>query len=247
MPELEMIILVGVTFLLAGTVKGIIGLGLPVISLAILAPTIGLKQAMAVMIIPCFITNIWQAFTGGNLTRIVKRIWPLLLTSIATIWLGVTLLAGLDTRLLTAFFGLLLSLYSGFSLARPQIPPPGEWEPYASPLVGAISGFTFGLTGSYMIPGVLYIQALGMQRDMLVQTLGIIFLVITGTLGISMNRHDLLPADLGLLSATALLPTAAGIAIGLKIRHRISEEQFRRVFFSALLLIGVYMILRSVI
>jgi len=247
MLTIELILFVCATFLLGGIVKGAVGLGLPVVAIALLAPVLGLKSAMAIMVIPCFITNIWQGLSGGNFINIIRRIWPLLLTSFFGIWFGVYFLAVSNTYWLTAFFGLMLSIYSAFSLARPQIPPPGKWEAWTTPMAGGISGFTFGLTGSYMVPGVLYIQALGLNRDMLVQTLGIIFILITGTLGLSLTSNNLMPAHLGYLSAIALAPTAAGIMLGLKLRRRISEEQFRRIFFWALLLIGIYMMIRALI
>ena len=59
-------LLIAVTFLLAGGVKGVIGLGLPTISLGLLAATLDLPSAMALVIIPAFVTNIWQGTSGGH-------------------------------------------------------------------------------------------------------------------------------------------------------------------------------------
>ena len=42
-------------FLLAGTVKGVIGLGLPTVSLAILTIAMDLTSAMALLLIPSFV------------------------------------------------------------------------------------------------------------------------------------------------------------------------------------------------
>lgn len=242
---LETIILVSLTFLLGGAVKGVIGVGLPIVAIALLAATLGLKPAMAIMVVPCLITNIWQGLVGGALITIVKRIWALLLASCIGIWLGVHVLAGADARLLTAVLGVVLCAYAAFSLVRPQIPAPEQWEQWLSPAVGATSGFMFGLTGSYMVPGVLYVQALGLPRDLLVQTLGIIFVTISAALGVALTRNALFTTELGLLSTAALLPTALGMLLGQRIRHRLSETLFRRAFFTGLLLVGVYMTVRS--
>ena len=57
---------VALTFLLAGLVKGVIGLGLPTISLALLTAALGLPQAMALLLVPSFVTNLWQAVAGGK-------------------------------------------------------------------------------------------------------------------------------------------------------------------------------------
>ena len=64
------------TFVLAGTVKGVIGLGLPTVSLALLTVALDLPSAMALLLLPSFITNVWQAAVGGHGREIIKRLWP---------------------------------------------------------------------------------------------------------------------------------------------------------------------------
>ncbi len=135
-------------FLLGGFVKGIVGLGFPLVVLACLAATIGLKEAMGLLVIPGIVTNIWQALAGGAFVPILQRIWTLLLASVAGIWAGVQILTTADPALLIGLLGTLLFVYSAISLARPQIPPPEKNETWLSPVMGAAGGFMFGLTGS---------------------------------------------------------------------------------------------------
>lgn len=241
----EVLTLICVAFLLGGIVKGVIGLGFPIVILVFLAPTIGLKEAMGLLIVPGVITNIWQALAGGAFMPILKRIWTLLVASVAGIWAGVQILTTADTTLLVGLLGILLFVYSAFSLARPQIPPPKNMEWLLSPLMGAGGGFMFGLTGSYMVPAVLYIQALGMTRDNFIQALGMAFCLTMAALGLFMSRSAILSMDVAILSAGALLPTAAGMLIGQQVRHKLSEQKFRKVFFIALCFAGVYMIART--
>ena len=66
MTDTGALILVGLTFVLAGGVKGVIGLGLPTVSLAILTATLGLHSAMALLVAPSLVINVWQALVGGN-------------------------------------------------------------------------------------------------------------------------------------------------------------------------------------
>ena len=93
------------TFLLAGTVKGVIGLGLPTVSLALLTVAIDLPHAMALLLVPSFITNLWQAAVGGNGGAILRRLWPFLLMATGTVWLGATALTRVDLSLLSALLG----------------------------------------------------------------------------------------------------------------------------------------------
>ncbi len=81
---LTLLAIVG-AFLIAGTVKGVIGLGLPTVSLALLAVAIDLPHAMALLLVPSFITNVWQAVVGENGVAILRRLWPFLLMATVTV------------------------------------------------------------------------------------------------------------------------------------------------------------------
>ena len=90
---LETYIFITFSFLTAGLIKGVIGLGFPTIVLAMLSLSLGVKDAMSLMLLPCFCTNVWQAFSGGYLRAILKRIWPLLVCASLTIWLTTSMIA----------------------------------------------------------------------------------------------------------------------------------------------------------
>lgn len=243
----ETVLFVFLVFLAGGIVKGIVGLGFPIVVLAGLAATIGLKEAMGLLIVPGIVANVWQAFTGGAFFAIARRLWTLLLTSFAGIGIGVYVLSTANTAFLVAALGILLFLYSAISLARPQLPPLDRHETWLSPLIGASAGIVFGMTGSYMVPGVLYIQALGFNRDMFVQALGIVFCWIMIALGLFMLGNRLIPVETASLSAAGLAPMALGMLIGQNGRHHLSERLFRKVLFAALCVAGLYMVVRSLL
>ncbi|MGI9385888.1 MAG: sulfite exporter TauE/SafE family protein [Methyloligellaceae bacterium] len=245
---IETVAIVGGAFLFGGFAKGVTGLGLPIVVLTILATTVGLQEAMGLLIVPGVITNIWQALAGPDFWRILRRLWPVFVTSVIGIWLGVQVLASSDQKLLIALLGFILFLYSAISLISPQVRPPGaKTEKWLTPVMGTLGGFIFGLTGSYMIPGVLYIQSLGMSRDMFVQVLGMIFCVIMFALGVFMSTAKLMPMETGLLSTASLVPTVCGMLLGQHLRHRMPDDIFRRVLFAALVIAGLYMMVRGVI
>jgi uncharacterized membrane protein YfcA len=243
----ENIIIVIAVLLLAGFVKGVVGLGLPTVSLGLLTAVFGLKAAIALMLVPSFATNLVQGLVGGELRQIMCRLWLLLVVACIAIWLSSALLAAADTAILSAVLGLSLCLYSSLSLTRPQVQAPSDKERWLSPLVGAINGGLTGLTGSFVVPGVLYLQALGFQRDVFIQAMGVLFTVSTVALAGSMSGRGLLTADLGLLSMVGLVPAFAGMFIGQKVRKRLSEERFRKIFFISVGVLGAYIIVRSLV
>ncbi|MCP4327818.1 MAG: sulfite exporter TauE/SafE family protein [Alphaproteobacteria bacterium] len=234
-------------FLLAGFAKGIVGFGLPTVSLALLTVLFGLTEAMALMVIPAFLTNVWQGVVGPDFKVVLRRLWPLLGAGAAAIWLAVILLAQWDATILSGVLGLLLCVYAGYGLAAPRVDLAGGSERWLGPLVGAVSGLVTGLTGSAVIPAVPYFQALGLSRHALVQAMGVWFALATLVLGVSLRRHDMLPADLALLSLVALAPAILGMIAGQRVRHRVSEVRFRIVFLWALFLLGAYIAIRSLV
>lgn len=242
MAEALLILLV---FVLAGAVKGVIGLGLPTVALGLLTASIGLEAAMALMLAPSLVTNVWQAVVGGNASVVLRRIWRFLVLASVAVWPGVALSEGWDTEVLTGILGALLIAYGAAGLTRPALTIRPGIEPWASPLLGAVNGVLTGLTGSFVVPGVLYLQSLSLSRDQLVQAMGMLFTCSTIALAIALAMEGRLPAQIGLTSVLAVLPALIGMVLGRRMRTHLSETAFRRVFFAALIALGLYILLPS--
>ena len=235
-------ILVMVTFLLAGLVKGVIGLGLPTVSLALLTVAIDLPTAMALLLLPSFVTNLWQALTGGNTRLVLQRLWPFLLLATVTVWIGAGALTRVDPALLSAFLGILLVIYAAANLGGLRITISPQREVWVGPLIGLVNGVLTGMTGSFVVPGVMFLQAIGLSREVLIQAMGMLFALSTLALAIALQRNALLTTEHWVLSATGLLPAILGMVFGRRIRQAIAERLFRKVFFISLLLLGTYII-----
>jgi len=235
----ELLALIAITFVAAGFVKGVIGLGLPTVTLAVFVLPLGLKTSLAILVIPLVVTNLWQALTGPYLKQIIARFWPFLLTAIIGVWIGIQVLATVRSDYLVAMLGVVLILNSLISFTRFRVPAPApERETAWSIICSAFGGLMFGMTGNFIVPGVLFLQALGMHRDMLVQALGATFVIISTTLAVSLTSRSLMTAELTAVSIACLAPAFFGLWLGTRYRSSISEEQFRRLFFIALLIIG---------
>lgn len=240
----ETLLLVAFAFLLGGFVKGVVGLGVPVVVLACLTTTVGLKETMAILLFPAAAMNVWQGLSGGAFVMLIKRLWPSLISAVVGIWIGVKILVSVDTDWMVVVLGVMLFIYAAFSLLRTQISPPGKHEIWMSPVVGLVSGITFGASGSYIVPGVLYLQALGLSRDHLIQALGITFFIIATVLGILFWQHRLIDMQTAGISVVAFVPLSLGVFLGRRYRYSLSEDVFRKIFFVSLLFVGIYMVTR---
>ena len=234
------------TFLLAGAVKGAIGLGPPTLSLGLLTAVIGLPQATALLLVPSLVTNVWQALSGGNGKAIVRRIWPFLVMATVTVWIGAAALTRVDLRLLSGLLGLLLVVYSLVNLAGFRLSISTSQEVWAGPAIGTANGILTGMTGSFVVPGVLFLQAIGLPRDMLIQSMGMLFAASTLALAFALRGVGLLSQELGLASTLALAPAFVGMVTGQWLRKKIPEQRFRQVFFLSLLILGAYIISKAV-
>src|SRR5947209_2665047 len=117
------LILIAAAFLLAGFIKGAIGMGLPTVSMGLLAVTMQPSRALAIVIVPAVITNIWQTFVGPYLRDIIRRLWPLMVGTVVGIWLNAGMLTGPYARYGTILLGLLLVTYAlpGLSTVRCKV------------------------------------------------------------------------------------------------------------------------------
>ena len=240
----ETVAVVALTFLVGGFVKGVVGLGLPTVSLAALTATLGLHPAMALVLAPSLVTNIFQATSGGHGKAVVGRLWPYLLAAGLGIWLGVRILVVTDAALLSKLLGVMIVVYSLLSLARfrPTVPP--SIEPWIAPPLGVVNGVLTGLTGAFVVPSVFYLQALGMARDMLVQAMGTMFLFSTVCMALALGSQAFLTVDLVLLSGAAVVPAMGGMMVGRRLSRRLSEAMFKKLLFAALLFLGLYILVR---
>jgi len=240
-----MALLVALTFVLAGIVKGVTGMGLPTVSIGLLGLLMAPAQAAALPIIPSLITNIWQFVGGRNRALLIRRTWPMLLAIFIATWAGTSLMVGGETAHATLALGLVLMTYAAVGLAKVRLALPQHAEPWLSPLVGATTGVVAGATGVSVIPAVPYLQALGLEKEDLVQALGLSFTVSAIALAGGLASHGAFHFDVSGASLICTLPSLAGMFFGQWIRTRVDVATFRRLFFVGLFLLGGDLAARS--
>ncbi|QXX80866.1 MULTISPECIES: sulfite exporter TauE/SafE family protein [Providencia] len=236
-------IMIGV-FLLAGIIKGVIGLGLPTIAMGLLSTTMEPAIAASILIIPSLVTNIWQLLIGSQFIALIKRLWGLMAGIIVgTLWSFLPSLTENSVWTLPAL-GCVLVLYGIWGLLAKKMPSSGKSERWLSPIVGYLTGVITAATGVFVIPAVPYLQTLKLNKDELIQSLGLAFTVSTLALAIKLwNSGQQEYIDYG-LSFIALLPALIGMYLGQYLRKIMNESVFRRCFFSGLVLLGMYMAIK---
>ena len=189
-----LLLFIAAAFLLAGFVKGVIGLGLPTVSMGLLAVTMPPAHALAIVIVPAILTNIWQTFVGPYLRDIMRRLWPLMLGTAVGIRLNAGMMTGPYARYGTIVLGVLLVIYAVIGLRKFVFSVARRDEKWIGAIVGLITGVISAATGVQVIPSMPYFQAIGMEKDELVQALGVFFTVATVALAFNLSSAGLLDA-----------------------------------------------------
>ena len=239
------LIFIAAVFAVAGFVKGAIGLGLPTIAMGLLAIVMPPVEAAAILILPSLLTNAWQMLAGPSLGAVTRRLWPMMIAVCLGTWSGVGLMAGTGARFGTVLLGAALAVYALTGLAAVRFAIPRDREPLLGPLAGAVTGAITAATGVFVIPAVPYLQAIGLEKEDLVQALGLSFTVSTLALAINVAASGALDVGIAGTTVVALVLACAGMWFGQVIRLKLSADIFRRCFFGGLLALGLYLALRA--
>lgn len=240
-------LLIFATFLFAGAVKGVTGMGLPTVAMGLLGLVMPPVAAAALLLVPSLVTNVWQLFAGARLLPLIQRLWPMLLGIVIATIAGTSALTAENGGWTELALGGALVIYSGVSLLAWQPSVPAHYESWLSPAIGVVTGAVTGATGVFVIPAVPYLQALGLSKDELVQALGLSFTVSTIALALGLARGGALEFGTSATSALAVLPALFGMWLGQKIRSRIDAVAFRRWFLVGLFLLGLQFTLRPLV
>lgn len=246
--SLSLIAIVCVILFAAGLVKGLTAMGLPTVGMALLSMVMPPADAAALLVVPAVLTNLAQFATGPRRLATIRRFWALGLATVAGTLLGALLLGGLESHLAPALLGGTLVVYGVFGLSRLALHTPARLEPWLGPVMGLASGVLTGTTGVTVMPVAPFLQSLQLDKEDLVQALGLAFSVSMLALAATLSMDFTAGGDLRLAaaSAAALIPSLLGMEIGRRLRITISQAAFRRAFFACLILLGANTLLRAV-
>lgn len=240
MIDQSILVIVG-AFILAGLAKGVIGLGLPTISMGLLATVMSPAKAAAILIIPSLVTNVWQALDGPHLRRCLRQLWPMFLGVCLGTWAGAGWLTGPFARYGAGALGLALVVYAAIGLSAIRVAIPARHRLWTGIVTGILTGLLTAATGVFVLPAIVYLQGIGMEKDELVQALGLSFTVSTIALSFNLAAGGVLSTMMSANVVVAMLAALAGMWLGQIMRRRIDPATFRRWFFISLLILGCYL------
>jgi uncharacterized protein len=243
--DIQLLAISGLIFLTSGVVKGVSGMGLPTVSMALLGLIMPPAEAAMLMLLPSLLTNLAQC-TGRYWKSLCIRLWPM--------WTGLIMLAifspfsdiGGSEKHVRLLLGMVLVAYGLWGIVKPLLPDFGRYMHFAGFLAGVLSGILTASTGVFVIPLVPYLQSLKLAKDELIQALGLSFTVATIALSIRLGSAGSAGFKLDVTAQLiALLSACMGLWFGSSIRSHLQPIQFQRALYSIFVFLGSIMVGRS--
>jgi uncharacterized membrane protein YfcA len=103
------------------------------------------------------------------------------------------------------------------------------------------------MTGVFVIPAGPYLQALRLDPDELVQSLGLSFTVSTVALAIALAGDGQFRWPNLQASMIALVAAFAGMMLGQAVRARLRPKTFRLWFFIGMIVLGIHLMVRPLL
>lgn len=245
MAHLDILLLGSIVLLLAGTIKGFVGLGLPTVAMALLTLKLDPRTAISLILMPLFLSNLWQMLRGDDFYGVVQRYWRFAIVLACSVGLTVFLSQSTSERTLMFCLGVIVLLFVFFSW-RDLVPEiPAHADRGVEIALAAIAGVMGGLTAAWAAPLAIYLKAKRVSPDEFVQASG--FLISAGSVPLLIMFVFVGHSDLETvgLSAVLLVPTLAGFTLGERLRRGIDPKLFNTVLMVVFLVLGLNLIYRS--
>ncbi|MEM6384996.1 MAG: sulfite exporter TauE/SafE family protein [Pseudomonadota bacterium] len=239
---------VGLAFF-AGVVKGTTGFALPMIMISGIGSFLPPEQALAGLILPALVSNVWQAARQGLSAALISaRIhWRYLAVVLVCLVISAQFVTRLPTSVLFLILGVPVTCFAALQLLgwRPNIRP--DQRTSAELGVGAFAGTLGGLSGVWGPPTVMYLTALNLPKLEHVRVQGVVYATGAIMLTLAHLRSGVLNSEGLGFSALLVLPALVGVACGFAIQDRLNQERFRWAILVVLAFAGLNLIRRGLV
>jgi len=242
--SVEIIMLAAAVFLLAGIVKGVLGIGLPTISISMLAQFVDPRVAIAFLLLPALITNTWQIYRGGQIKRSAKLLWPFVTVMALVMFVSSLFAARASAKVLILGIGIMVVLWTLTSFIRTPPKIPQHLERPVQFGLGALAGVMGGLTAIWSPPMVIYLLSIRCDKEDFVRFTG--FMILCGTVPLTIGYivNGLLDKSLAIASGLMIIPTLLGFSVGEYLRRFLGGKQFQMAVLLLFFLMGLNLIRR---
>jgi uncharacterized protein len=230
-----------------GAVKGLAALGLPLVAIPLLTLVVGLKHAVALLVVPMIVANLVQSFQGGHFRRSLRQFRILAPTVFVFTLVGTRLLVSVPQKTLELAIGLSLIVLPLVMHFRPQIELKPTQRRWGDPLVGIIAGLLGGIAAYYGPPLMIYVLGMRLPKEEFVSGISMLYWIAALALFIGIYGSGVADPSLLGISVLLLLPVGAGMWLGQRVQLRLSEPAFARLLVAVYLATGATFLIEAAV
>lgn len=230
---------------LGAVCKGATGIGLPLVALPLLAASLGVPRAIAILAIPVIAANGWQVWRYRSQRSVVVFLPRLLVGGIVGIVAGTAILKAVPADAAVLVLGVLLAAYIVFRLTRPSFAMALSTGSRFAPSTGFAAGAMQGLTGISGPVLITFLHSLRLPREAFIFAISAIFLALSLAQLPALVVAGLIPWIALAESAFALLPVLLFMPLGARMAGRLSQETFDRIILGLLAVMSVRLVLQG--
>lgn len=248
-PPMDMVFLAAiatVAFLIAGSIKGVTGIGLPTAAIAIMTLFVDPRTAVSLVLFPMIGSNMWQLWRAGEFKRTARRYWLFTAVLFAGVLITAFSTQNASDRFLLYALGVVVLIFVAVSWKKMVPPLPERFDASAQVGFGLFAGVIGGMTAAWAPPMAMYLATRRVDKDEFIRATG--FMITVGSLPLLFAYVQLgfMTGPLSGLSAAMLVPAILGFSLGEMIRHKLSVEAFRNAILLLFVVLGLNLLRRAI-
>ena len=233
-------------FLLAGCIKGVVGIGLPTIVVGTMSMFIDPRQAIGMLVLPALLSNLWQVYRSKMFLPLIKKLWPFAISMSVCIWIFAQYSAKISESFLVICIGSMIVLFVLTNLFIKSMRFPDQWDRPVQISIGAVAGVMGGLTSIWAPPMLVYLMSRRMEKDEFVGAMGLLLFCGIFALFVGYYQSQLIDDQTALQSLFLLIPVLIGFMLGEKARQRLNTDQFYKVLLCVFFIMGANLIANGI-
>ncbi len=232
-------------FVFGGVVKGVTGVGLPLVLVPLATQFVHVPVAVALVSVSMVVTNIVQSAEGGHTGAAVRSLLPILVPLVIGALIGTHLLISIDIRRLRLIVGLSFVMLAVLLLCLPRVRINRHKAGWSGPFVGFAAGLLGGMSAIFGPPMIAYLVGIGVDPDTFVKHMAILALTAAVTMILVLGTSGAMSGGDFLISALAVIPIQLGMPVGRWLRGRVKPNMFRVLVLVVLAASGADMLRKA--
>lgn len=240
------LIVIAIGFALGGILKGATGAGMPVIVVPVIAAFYDVRLAVVILVIPNFIINVLQLyrFRAHELSRGFSL--QFVLSGMSGAVVGTLILVALPTEALNILMSLIIFVYIGLRLLRPDFQISRAVADRTAWMAGGAGGVLQGALGISAPIAVTFLNAVKLPRPNFIFTASLFFAGMCIPQMALQLKYGLMTSETVVFGLIAVIPLMAALPVGEWIGKRMSAKTFDRAILGLLAILAIKQLVQVV-